>query len=44
MLTYCLECRENTDNEDSKFLITKDGRTSLLLYCVVYSSEKSRFI
>ena len=34
MLTYCLKCKRNTKNIDSKMLETKNGR-------LVLSSEKT---
>ena len=30
MLTYCLKCKRNTNNIDSKMLETKNGRLMLL--------------
>ena len=30
MLKYCLKCKKNTRNVDSKVLKTKNGRTMLL--------------
>ena len=35
MLTYCLKCKENTKNIDSKLLETKTGRLMLLTKCAV---------
>ena len=29
MLTYCLKCKKDTENVDSKLLKTKNGRTML---------------
>ena len=29
MLTYCLKCKKDTENVDSKMLKTKNGRTML---------------
>ena len=40
MLTYCLKCKENTKNMDSKLLKTKDDRTILLQKCVVCGIKK----
>ena len=41
MLTYCLKCKENTKNVNSKVLKTKNGKTSK---CVVCGSKKLRFM
>ena len=44
MLTYCLKCKTDTKNVDSKVLETKNGRPMLLSKCTVYGRKKSRFI
>ena len=44
MLTYCLKCKENTKNVDTKMKKTKNGRLMLLSKCAVCGSKKSRFI
>ena len=44
MLTYCLKCKRNTNNIDSKMLETKNGRLMLSLKCAIFGSEKSRFM
>ena len=44
MSTYCLKCKKNTENVNSKFLKTKNGRAMLLSKCAVCSSTKSRFM
>ena len=44
MLTYCLKCKQNTENVSSKVLKTKNGRSMLLSKCAVCGSQKSRFI
>ena len=44
MLTYCLKCKKNTENVDSKMLKTKNGKPVLSLKCAVCSNKKSRFI
>ena len=33
MMTYCLKCKENTNNIDSKMLETKNGRLMLSSKC-----------
>ena len=44
MSTYCLKCKLNTEDVNSKFLKTKNGRAMLLSKCAVCSSTKSRFM
>ena len=44
MSTYCLKCKKNTENVNSKVLKTKNGRSMLLRKCAVCGSKKSRFI
>ena len=44
MLTYCLKCRKNTKNIDSKMVKTKKVRLALSTKCVVCGSKKSRFM
>ena len=44
MLTYCLKCKRNTKNIDSKIVKTKYGRLALSSKCIVCSSKKSRFM
>ena len=44
MLTYCLKCKRNTKNIDSKMLEIKNGRLMLSLKCAIYGSKKSRFM
>ena len=44
MKSYCLKCRKDTENINSKFSKTSNGRTMLLSKCVICGSKKSRFI
>ena len=44
MLTYCLVCKKDTENEDAKMIKTKNGRVILSSECVVCGNKKSRFI
>ena len=44
MLTYCLKCKKDTENVDSKMLKTKNGRNMLLSKRTVCGSKKSRFM
>ena len=41
MLTYCLKCKKDTENVDSKMLKTKNGRPTLSSKCAVSGSKKS---
>ena len=42
MLSYCLNCRENTENKNPKVARTKNGRIILLSICAVCNSKKSK--
>ena len=44
MLTYCLKCKIDTENVNSKVIKTKNDKTMLLSKCVVCGSKKSKFI
>ena len=44
MKTYCLVCRKNTDNANSKMIKTKNGRLQLKSQCSVCGNKKSRFV
>ena len=44
MKTYCLVCKKNTDNINSKIVKTKNNRLMLLSQCSVCRNKKSRFI
>ena len=44
MKSYCLKCRENTENINPKVSKTSTGRTMVLSKCTICSSKKSRFI
>ena len=44
MLSYCLKCKKNTENIDSKVLKTSNGKTIILSKCAVCDSKKSKFI
>ena len=43
MLTYCLKCKKDTQNVDSK-VITKNGKKMLLSKCAVFGNKKTRFL
>ena len=44
MLTYCLVCKKNAENEDAKMVKTKNGRLMLSSNCAVCGNKKSIFI
>ena len=44
MKMYCLVCRKDTDNINSKMIKTKNGRLMLSSQCSVRENKKSRFI
>ena len=44
MKLYCLKCRKDTENINPRVSKTSNGRTMLLLKCVICDSKKSRFI
>ena len=44
MLSYCLECRKDTENMNPKVMRTKNNRLMLLSRCLVCRNKKLRFI
>ena len=44
MKSYCLKCREDTENINSKVSKTSNNRTMILSKCAKCGSKKSRFI
>ena len=44
MKTYCLVCRKNTDNVNSKMIKTKNDRLQLKSQCSICGNKKSRFV
>ena len=44
MLTYCVKCRENTENLNSKIFKTKNNRLIMQSKCAVFKTRKSRFV
>ena len=44
MKSYCLVCRKNTDNINSKVIKTKNDRLLLLSQCSVCKNKKLKFI
>ena len=44
MLTYCLKCKKDTENVNSKVIKRKSGRPMLLSECDVCGNKKSRLM
>ena len=44
MKSFCLKCRKDTENINSKVSNTSNGRIMILSKCAICSSKKSRFI
>ena len=44
METYCLKCKKNTKNIDSKIFKTKNNRLIMQSKCSVCKNKKSRFV
>ena len=44
MKTYCIVCRNDTENKNPKFFKTKNGRLILKSTCSVCNNKKSRLI
>ena len=44
MLSYCLECRKDTENMNPKVMRTKNNRLMLLSRCLVCRNKKLRSI
>ena len=44
MKSYCLVCRKNTDNVNSKGIKTKNDRIQLKSQCSICGNKKSRFV
>ena len=42
--TYCLKCKTNTSNIDSKMFRTKNNRLLMQSKCSVCGTKKSRFV
>ena len=43
MLSYCLKCKNDTENKDPKVSKTKNGKKMLSSKCAVCISKMSRF-
>ena len=44
MLSYCLECKKNTENINPVVSKTSNGKTRILSKCSICGNKKSRFI
>ena len=44
MKSYCLKCRKDTENINSKVSETSNNRTMIVLKCAICNSKKLRFI
>ena len=44
MLTYCVKCRKNTENVNSKISRTKNNRLIMQSKCETCGIKKSRFV
>ena len=44
MLSYCLNCKKNTESIDPKVSATSNGRTMILSKCAICDNKKSTFI
>ena len=44
MKAYCVKCRKNTENINSKIFKTKIGRLIMQSKCADCGNEKSRFV
>ena len=44
MKSYCLKCRKNTENINSRVSKTSNNRAMVLSKCAICGSKKSRFI
>ena len=44
MKTYCIVCKKDTENKNSKVFKTKNNRVMLKSICPIWGNNKSRFI
>ena len=44
MKSYCLKCRKNTENINSRVSKISNGRTIVLSKCAICGSKKSKFV
>ena len=43
MKSFCLKCKKDTENINSRVSNTNNGRTMILSKCAICGSKKSRF-
>ena len=44
MTTYCVSCKKNTQNNNSKVIKTKNNRKMMLSRCSICNNKKSTFL
>ena len=44
MLSYCLNCRKNTENINPRVSKTNNDKTMMLSKCAICGSKKSKFL
>ena len=44
MTTYCISCKKNTQNNNSKVIKTKNNRKMMLSRCSICNNKKSTFL
>ena len=44
MLTYCLVCRKNTENKDSKIVKTKNNKLMLSSKCIISVTKSQNLL
>ena len=44
MQTYCVTCRKNTENKNTKVIKTKNGILQMWPLCCFCGNKKSRFV
>ena len=44
MKTYCLKCKQKTENIDPKISSTSNDKSMILSKCAICGGKKSRFI
>ena len=44
MKTYCLMCKKNTDNENSKMTKAENGRLQLKSQCSICGNKRIKFV
>ena len=44
MKTYCLVCRKNTDNTNSRMIKTENGILQLKSQCSICGNKKNKFV